>query len=495
MATGIVSYQAKLTYDSTCQKNSVAEPEAIHALCETQRIYRDFVDFCIPIAMKYWEEIAPLLSNQRQRFIEKKILPQKSLGEQSVLPEENMNLAMGGAFFMMPCYMRRAGISNAVGLVSSYKTKLRNFEAKLNEIVADSPFSKERNENISKKNRARMIAKKHASARELERSRTKPPKAGFANITLYKGNCFEQTGDGTCRIKLRIRNTWDWVHFRLKTSDMAYIKKHCIDKGFTQKSPDLVRHGKVFRLKFPFEWKRELPKKSETLSDIPILSVDLGLNHAATCSVMRPDGTILRRAFLSLPADEDRLSRALLRVKWQQRHGNRKARKQWASAKGINKEIASKTAKFIVNLAVECGVETIVFEHLGDIGKRIRGKSKRFRLHLWKARDTQKIVESRAHMHGIRISRVCAWNTSKLAFDGSGEVKRDAKNYSLCTFQTGKVYNCDLSASYNIGARFFIREILDRIPQPLRGELKAKVPGLAKRSTCTLSTLVNLAVA
>ena len=26
------------------------------------------------------------------------------------------------------------------------------------------------------------------------------------------------------------------------------------------------------------------------------------------------------------------------------------------------------------------------------------------------------------------------------------------KNYSLCTFQNGKIYNCDLSAAQNIGA-------------------------------------------
>ena len=63
-----------------------------------------------------------------------------------------------------------------------------------------------------------------------------------------------------------------------------------------------------------------------------------------------------------------------------------------------------------------------------------------------------------AHRDGMRISRVCAWGTSKLAFDGSGKVTRDKHNHSICTFANGKQYNCDLSASYNIGARFFLRE-------------------------------------
>lgn len=32
-------------------------------------------------------------------------------------------------------------------------------------------------------------------------------------------------------------------------------------------------------------------------------------------------------------------------------------------------------------------------------------------------------------------------------------------NHALATFTTDNKYNCDLSASYNIGARYFIREL------------------------------------
>ena len=86
--------------------------------------------------------------------------------------------------------------------------------------------------------------------------------------------------------------------------------------------------------------------------------------------------------------------------------------------------------------------------------------------------------------------------TSRLAFDGSGYVLRgkdaDLNNYSLCKFSNSKIYNCDLSASYNIGSRYFIREILKSLPVRERLELEAKVPQVSKRSTCTLSTLINL---
>ena len=102
------------------------------------------------------------------------------------------------------------------------------------------------------------------------------------------------------------------------------------------------------------------------------------------------------------------------------------------------------------------------------------------------------MVEIKAHKLGIRISRVCAWNTSKLAYDGSGPVFRYPNNYSMCTFTSGKLYNCDLSASYNIGARYFIREILKSLPEKERLAVLAKVPELATRSRCTLSSLINL---
>ena len=80
-------------------------------------------------------------------------------------------------------------------------------------------------------------------------------------------------------------------------------------------------------------------------------------------------------------------------------------------------------------------------------------------MHMWKKRGVQKISTHMAHRKGMRVSRVCAWQTSALAYDGSGKVERDKENHSICTFTNGKRYNCDLSASYNIGARYYIREL------------------------------------
>ena len=64
--------------------------------------------------------------------------------------------------------------------------------------------------------------------------------------------------------------------------------------------------------------------------------------------------------------------------------------------------------------------------------------------------------------------------------------------YAIMEFPTGKVYNADLNASYNIGARYFIKHLLKTVTETQRLALEAKVPRVAKRSTCTLSHLINL---
>jgi putative transposase len=96
-----------------------------------------------------------------------------------------------------------------------------------------------------------------------------------------------------------------------------------------------------------------------------------------------------------------------------------------------------------------------------------------------------------AHYLGIRISRVNARNTSALAFDGSGKVERNNKK-DLATFTTGKVYHADLSASYNVGARYFIRGIQKSISEKKWLALQAKVPELSKRTLQNLSSFISL---
>ena len=203
---------------------------------------------------------------------------------------------------------------------------------------------------------------------------------------------------------------------------------------------------------------------------------------------MVSDGTVLARKFINFSSEKDHLYHVLNRIrKFQREHGSQNSRSFWEYAKRLNDELSKKIAVAITKFAAEYYVDVIVFEYLDMNGKK--HGSKKQKLHMWRKNTIQDLVTHKAHGLGIRVSRVCAKYTSRLAYDGSGEVIRDKGNHSLCTFQTGKRYNCDLSASYNIGARYFVRELLKPVSVKKQSLLLAKVPEIGRRTTCTLNTL------
>lgn len=53
-------------------------------------------------------------------------------------------------------------------------------------------------------------------------------------------------------------------------------------------------------------------------------------------------------------------------------------------------------------------------------------------------------------------------------FDGSEPVRRNRFSHDQAKFRSGKTYDCDLSASYNIGARYFAST--DRLLSQLKTE-------------------------
>lgn len=198
---------------------------------------------------------------------------------------------------------------------------------------------------------------------------------------------------------------------------------------------------------------------------------------------MQSDGTVTARKFINFPVEKDHLYHILNRIKKKQRqHGRTGGKTDWKIAMQISDELSKKIASSIVDFAVLHGVNVIVFEHLSTGGK-IRG-SKKQRLHLWRKRSIQEMTEHKAHRCLIWISRICAWNTSRLAFDGSGRLQRDKNNHQLAAFANGKQYNCDLSASYNIGARYFLREYCNAYPK-----IAGQIPKASQRVYADLRNL------
>lgn len=422
-----------------------------HIFKDSIEQYRSAVKFFVDVCLNEWDELARIGNSQYQlAYVESKSIITKN---RKIVPYNFNDIC-----YKMPVYLRRAAINEAVGKVSSYKTNLSNWEF------------------------------------EDKRTRGNKPmltKAGNIYPVLYKVNMFLRTDDYKAKIKVFRNNTWDWIEVCLKKSDVDYIKHHC--SNLKEMSPRLQKRGKQWFLDFSFTQTVKLidtPIRKQT-----ILAVDLGINSSATCSVMRSDGTVLGRHFLHLPKEYDSLRRRIEHIKKAQKHGSRKVNNLWSYAKGVNDDIAVKTAKFIMDNAILYDVDCIVFEHL-DLGGKKKG-SKKQRLSLWRAKYVQQMVGHKAHSNYMRISTINAWGTSRLAFDGSGRVLRGrdsekCKSYSECEFQTGKIYNCDLNATYNIGSRYFVREILKTLPARVRQHAEANVLGCAKRSTCTLATLISL---
>ena len=136
-----------------------------------------------------------------------------------------------------------------------------------------------------------------------------------------------------------------------------------------------------------------------------------------------------------------------------------------------------------------------MFEFLSKfkIPKNFYGaKRLRATLQHWAKAKIQKLVIQKAHIYGIRVKFVSPKGTSKYAFDGSGEVVRNSKK-DICKFQNGKIYNADLNASYNIGARYFVKEYLKPLSEMIRLQVEAEVPLLADRTTHSLASLIRLA--
>ena len=422
---------------------------------QTLDIYRSAVGYLTEIYEQVWEELERI-PETKKRFNEAEHLIHTTKKNQA-------RFSFDLHFPKMPSYLRRAAIQHALGTVSSYKTRLSLWEKSGQ--TGGWP---------------KLVYENHAMP-------------VFYRDVMYRE---DKEGKDAAYLKLYDGHDWKWFHVRLRHTDMEYLRKNW--SGKKASAPTLEKRHRKYFLRFSYTEDVILTKAP--VEEQIICGVDLGINTDAVCTIMRSDGTVLGRKFIDFPSEKDRMYRVLGRIRrFQREHESVQTKSRWAYAKRLNIELGRKIAGAVTKYAKENRADIIVFEYLETKGK-ISGKKKQ-KLHLWRKRDIQKRCEHQVHRNGIRVSRICAWNTSRLAYDGTGTVARDPKNHSLCVFQTGKRYNCDLSASYNIGARYFIRELLKPLPVTERSLLEAKVPAVKRRTSCVyadlrkLSSEMNLRVA
>lgn len=444
--------------------------DVAHCLRLTQRLYTDVVRYLVNIANKNWEQIikGDASDLKRRTRLERLVHRTKANPEPEYADFDE-------TFKRYPALYRRSAQTTAIGIVSSYRSNLANWET----------------------------SGRKGAAPRLPRSYK------HQNVPLYAKGCYdlfekpltdEDKHLWTIHIRLFDGTSWEWFDVALKNKDVRYFQRHLQD--MVRKCPTLVhKHGR-WSLRFAFTCTREL---CDTEKDkLKVCAVDLGVNAAATCSIMGMDGTVFERRFVRFPDDEARLCSALERIRQAQSSGARRLKRMWGKANRLNEELSRKTVLAIIRFATEHDAKVIVCEHL-DMSGKIRG-SRRMRLSVWRCRDILRRLEHRAHAARLRFATVCAWNTSRLAFDGSGYVERGDKisdeivraklenkhgkvAYDLCLFKNGKIYNCDLNASYNIGARYFLRLLERNLPKGTLETITAECPQVVKRTQATLSTL------
>lgn len=393
----------------------------------TAAICLDALKFCVDVFLDKWDVLSsyPVTPGKGKtcRRAEAEKLIHSTKKNQAVYPEFDEK------FEGLPSYTRRAIIADALGMVSSYVSNHKNWE----ELRPDE--------------------------------RGAEPVMGLPEryeLTFYEQERdLENIQDGIIRLKLYNGRDWGWYTFQIKDRDARFISKLMGTRKILSPVIEKV-HGK-FRVRFSFKESKTLVPADNPLS-YRTLAVDLGINAPASWCVMTSDGTVYAKGVIHLACDEGRLNRLINRKRQYQQAG-KKRKYIYRLIRNANKQLSINTALALIEIAILYDVDCIVFEHLDLTGKK-HGKYKE-RLHMWRAKDVQERVELMAHRNCMRISRVCAWGSSRYAFDGSGVVDRHSVytyrhgerwyNYSLCTFQSGKIYNCDLSAAQNIGARYFLR--------------------------------------
>ena len=424
---------------------------------DTIKIYRKALKYIIKITEKYWADINVLSSSvDKNNYLE------------HLIHNTENNIAVCDfdlQFYKFPSYLRREACKTAIGIYSSYYS---NYENWLN------------NGSINK-----------------------PPKLCYNHNQMpvfYKDNMYEEIDSYSVKLKLFYKNDWQYITVKLHKSDVNYIEKFY--KDWIKSNPILEVSGKVFSLRYCFSNKISCPKIP--LKEQIAIGVDLNVkNCSAVCSAIKYDGTVISRKFVNCGREKDHLNKALqiknAMVKRNQpvrmfsdepnfyNYSNVRAR--YRIIDYANTEYAIQISRNIISFALENKANVIVFEHLEKKGKKKFMKEK---LHFWNCKNVIKITQSLAHKNQIKCQTVLAYGTSKFAFDGSGQIDRHSKNKSIATFKNGKIYNADLSASYNIASRYFIREIKKAKSEKTWLAAVAKVPSAAKRTTCTLSTLINL---
>jgi IS605 OrfB family transposase len=328
----------------------------------------------------------------------------------------------------MPSYLRRAAIEAAFGVVESF---LSNYDNWLSD-----------------------------SARERG---SRPPRLGVSGVfpSLYGGNMIKAAkGLGSVEIKL-LGADGQWRF-------SAPLKLHGRLKRLPQQldlSPTLILRGAKVRLACPVTVRRpaypNMAVKGLKSGVKRVLAIDVGINTAATAAIVDSTGTVIARTSLTCGRHNDRRDALAADIAQRQRqsHGATPGFCQTLHQRiaGLSLDAARGLAARLMAFAVKHGAQAVVLEDLKGWRPKGGSRAQRKRFHRFQHRMLVKHLAAKAEEAGMPVLNVYPRGTSRWAYDGSGKVRRAPGNAQLATFASGKQYNADLNAAYNIAARGLAR--------------------------------------
>ena len=386
---------------------------------KTVEVYRRLSRYLVGIIFTHWPELGSLSRKDVIPAVER-LMHRTAKNPQIKYPQINR------VFHKFPSYYRRAVIAFAVGQVSSFMTRYQDWQC----------------------------------GNSRNKRNAKPPLLN-ANAgcypTLYKGQCYRLDNFNSVEIKCFNGKEWLWTTVQI----VGLRDRHEVPTNKIA-SPSLIFNNNNCHLSVPFECKPE-----KVLRKNNVTAVDLGINTTATVTVVNTSGTVIHREFIHPGRDIDRRDVRLKSIsikakKTMGKGGNLHqgfCRNLSRKCRNINNQISHQVSKRIVQIASQYHSDAIVFEKLKG-WKPTRGRKRstlRQRFHGWlKSAIYNLTIEKWAECGGKTIDVIAAY-TSKLAYDGSGIVKRDANNYALARFPNSRRYNADLNGSQNIAARGILK--------------------------------------
>ena len=387
----------------------------------TIAFYRRAVRMAATVAMTHWDELAPLRSKERQMALEAMFHATK---DRPRVRYPVFDKAIG----KMPSYLRRAALSSALGVVSSFLSNYSNF---LDGEIGGKP---------------RKIG-------------ARPPRLGYANVypSLYGGNMI-LAGDKLKEVRVKLLSADGQWRFSAPMRLHGRMKRlpHRLDQA-----PSLIMIGEKVRLSCPVEVRppNYLTNKAIAQGAYRVCAIDVGINTAATVAIVDTTGTVIARRFFSHGRHNDQRDRLAAEISRRiKQSGGLPKGKPFCSAlhrriAGLNLDAARGMAAQIAAFAREHDVKAIVVEDLKGWRPKGPSRAQRKRFHRFLHRKLIDAVQMKAQELGMRMIEIHARGTSRWAYDGSGKVVRSKENAQLARFKSGKRYNADLNGASNIAAR------------------------------------------